>query len=113
MERLVRHATRAPDPDWQVSGGRWLVRRLAPDCSRIELVDLPGQRDEAKLLHAMGAETANLHLATPGAAAAIARDLGRRPAGWLTAAAIAMAADVRSDATAWVAASPHEHAVTG
>ena len=43
MERLVRHATRAPDPDWQVSAGRWLVRRLAPDCSRVELIDLPGR----------------------------------------------------------------------
>ena len=32
----------------------WIVRRLAPDCSRIELSALPKQRDEIRLLRAMG-----------------------------------------------------------
>ena len=41
---------------------RWIVRRLAPDCSRIELSALPKERDEIRLLHAMGWETANVHL---------------------------------------------------
>jgi hypothetical protein len=42
--------------------GRWLVRRLAPHCTRIELPDLPRERDEERLLGAMGFETANVHL---------------------------------------------------
>ena len=40
---------------------RWIVRRLAPDCSRIELSALPKERDETRLLRAMGWETANVH----------------------------------------------------
>jgi hypothetical protein len=42
--------------------GRWLVRRLAPHCARIELADLPRERDEERLLEAMGFETAHVHL---------------------------------------------------
>ena len=101
MERLLNDATRARDPYWSVTDRRWIIRRLAPDCSRIELSDLPSQRDETKLLHAMGEETANLHLATRGAATAIARDLSHRPADWLSRAASAMVHDVQSDAAAW------------
>jgi hypothetical protein len=101
MERLVNEATRARDPYWAVTADRWIVRRLAPDCSRIELSDLPSQRDETKLLHAMGEETANLHLASRGTASAIARDLSHRPAHWLSQAAAAMVADVQSDAATW------------
>ncbi len=48
--------------------GRWIVRRLAPDCSRVELASMPKERDETKLLRAMGFETANVHLGTPRAA---------------------------------------------
>ena len=54
---------RCPDP-WVRLRGTWIVRRLAPDCSRIELSALPQQRDEIKLLHSMGLETANVHLGT-------------------------------------------------
>jgi hypothetical protein len=64
--------------------GRWLVRRLAPQCTRIELPDLPDERDEEKLLAAMGFEVANVHLATPGARARIRRELGARAgSAWL------------------------------
>ena len=101
MTALGRDAVRSIDPWWRASSG-WVVRRLAPDCSRIELGDLPKQRDEHTLLHAMGSETANLHLATPTAAPAILADLDRRDPRWLTAAAEAMAADIVADHQAWV-----------
>jgi hypothetical protein len=65
---------------------RWIVRRLAPDCSRIELSALPKERDETRLLHAMGWETANVHLGT-AKARTLARDLAARPHGWLLKAA--------------------------
>jgi Uncharacterized protein conserved in bacteria (DUF2252) len=41
---------------------KWTVRRLAADCSRIELAALPEIRDEKHLFHAMGAATATAHL---------------------------------------------------
>jgi len=49
---LLRRAVRAPDPYFGVRGP-WIVRRLAPDCTRIELVTLAKERDELKLLRAM------------------------------------------------------------
>ena len=61
--RLLSGAVRMGDPFFGLHDG-WIVRRLAPDCARIELSDLPKQRDEAKLLRAMGWETGNLHVAS-------------------------------------------------
>ena len=57
----IKCAVRCPDP-FVHQEGRWIVRRLAPDCSRIELSSMPKVRDEAKLLYSMGFETANIHL---------------------------------------------------
>jgi hypothetical protein len=50
---IVRGAVRCPDPFLQLRG-RWIVRRLSPHCSRIELSMLPANRDELRLLSAMG-----------------------------------------------------------
>ena len=75
---------------------RWIVRRLAPDCSRIELAAMPRERDEFRLLHAMGFETANVHLGSIKARALIA-DLAKRPRGWLLRAARAMEKSVLTD----------------
>jgi hypothetical protein len=95
---LWKRAVRVPDPFYAISGG-WIVRRLAPDCSRIELAELPGRRDERKLLRAMGWETANIHLGSHRAA--ILRDLKKRPRRWLDEAALQMADDVTRDWRAW------------
>lgn len=83
---IVRGAIRVPDP-YLDANDRWVCRRLAPDCNRIELGSLPRERDEAHLLHAMGFETANVHLGSAGATGAVIADLRRRPNGWLHAAA--------------------------
>jgi hypothetical protein len=64
LQKIVDAAVRCPDPWWEIRRG-WLVRRLAPDCSRIDIDELVHHRDLAALLHAMGAETANIHLGTP------------------------------------------------
>jgi Uncharacterized protein conserved in bacteria (DUF2252) len=95
---LLKRAVRVPDPFFAIRGG-WIVRRLAPDCSRIELSELPRKRDERKLLRAMGWETANLHLGTRRAG--IRRDLRSRPRRWLDDAAMAMARAVRDDWRRW------------
>ncbi len=99
-DAILRRAIRVPDPSLEVRGP-WIVRRLAPDCSRIELAELPRGRDERKLLYAMGWETANIHLGTKNARSAIARDLKHRPAGWLNRAADRMTQAVSADWIAW------------
>ena len=99
-QRAVNQAVRVPDPFVLVSG-RWLVRRLAPDCSRIELGSLPQTRYELKLLHAMGWETANIHLGTKAAVGRVLKDLNQRPGKWLRRAAEAMAKATLDDRKEW------------
>jgi hypothetical protein len=98
--QVVAVTVRAPDPFFEV-GERWIVRRLAPHCTRVELADLPAVRDELRLLHAFGVETANVHLGTPGARARILRELRRFDAGWLRRAAKRAAAAILEDWRAW------------
>ena len=111
-QELLGRAMRAPDPLVRPTG-RWLVRRLSPDCLRIELAALAADRDEARLLTAMGWETANVHLGTAKAASAILDDLKARPADWLHAATKEMAQAVTADFEEWRAqetnASPSPH----
>lgn len=94
-QEMLDRSVRCRDPFVRVRK-RWIVRRLAPDCSRIELSALPKERDEIRLLHAMGFETANIHLGS--ARPRILRDdLRRRPAGWLMDAAQRMKRAVLRD----------------
>jgi hypothetical protein len=100
-EKALTTAVRMVDP-WVHLAGRWIVRRLSPDCRRIELESLPEDRNELKLLTAMGRETANIHLGSGAAAkTAIGADLQKRDRKWLRNAAQAMAASVRDDWRQW------------
>ncbi|MEO7652867.1 MAG: DUF2252 family protein, partial [Bryobacteraceae bacterium] len=96
---ILAGAVRCPDPFVAVHG-RWIVRRLAPDCSRIELGALPKQRDEVRLLQAMGRETANVHLGS-ARSEVLRKDLQSRPRGWLFSAATAMKAAMLRDWEEW------------
>jgi uncharacterized protein (DUF2252 family) len=98
--KILDRAVRVPDPFVRPYEG-WLLRRLAPDCSRIELFSLPGSRDEGRLLYSMGWETANIHLGTPRVIPAIKRDLARRSANWLHKAAKAMLRATERDWRDW------------
>jgi hypothetical protein len=97
---IIKRAIRAPDPYVAVEQG-WLLRRLAPHCTRIELADLPKRQDERLLLEAMGAETANVHLGSREAVAAIRRDLKQRGDAWLHRAAARMAEATLKDWKDW------------
>jgi hypothetical protein len=97
-QQALDRSVRDIDPFVRLRGS-WIVRRLAPDCSRVELASMPKERDEGKLLHAMGFETANVHLGTPRVAKAILRDLGKRSSDWLHEAATAM---VKATAADWL-----------
>jgi len=98
-QTLLKSAVRCPDP-FVFPRGDWLIRRLAPDCSRIDLAALPRQRDEGRLMHAMGRETANMHLGNVPAKR-LAADLAKRKSRWLRRASERMAADVERDWKAW------------
>jgi len=94
-QEILDRSVRCPDPFVRLER-RWIVRRLAPDCSRIELSALPQERDEIRLLHAMGWETANIHLGTLKART-LQADLEKRPRGWLLQAARKMQKAVLAD----------------
>jgi hypothetical protein len=94
-QEIIDCAVRCPDPFVRLQK-RWIVRRLAPDCSRIELSALPKQRDEMHLLQAMGWETANVHLGS-AKARVLHNDLKKRPRGWLLSAARKMEKAVQAD----------------
>ena len=103
-EAVIDGAVRVSDPMTLVAG-HWLVRRLAPDCSRIELSTLPRSKDELRLVQAMGWETANIHLSTKGAARSVLADLKKRPTQWLHRAVQVMAKATVEDWKAWAASS--------
>src|ERR1700730_9677754 len=98
--KLVQSAIRVQDPCVRFHG-HWLVRRLAPDCSRIEIASLPAERDEARLLYCMGWETANMHFASSRAIPQIKRDLAARRGRWLHKASKAMVKATMEDWEGW------------
>jgi hypothetical protein len=100
---VLEQAVRCCDPFVQLRG-RWIVRRLAPDCSRVELSSLPKQRDELRLLYEMGRETANVHLGSKKVIRRVQGDLDKRPATWLHEACEAMAKATVQDWKEWKAA---------
>ena len=99
----IRHkAIRCHDPMVQTQDG-WIVRRLAPDCSKIDLAEMPKQ-EEARFLHAMGREVANIHLGTKDAAQIIQQDLKKRQKqspNWLAEGADKMVKQLKLDWHEW------------
>jgi uncharacterized protein (DUF2252 family) len=97
---VVSRSARAADP-FLVLKGTWILRRLSPFCSRIELSSLARSRDEEKLLWAMGRELANVHLGTRGAGQRILLDLEKRKAKWLRRATETMMEATLRDWKTW------------
>lgn len=98
--KIVEQAVRCPDPFLAVRKG-WIVRRLAPDCSRVELASLPKGRDEYKLLERMGWETANIHLGSDRTIGKVKDDLSGRASDWLHAEAKALVQATTEDWNEW------------
>lgn len=99
-QSMLDQAVRCRDPFVQMRD-RWLIRRLSPYCSRIELSSLPKKRDEARLLQAMGWEAANIHLGSRRMKNALEKDLAKRKAKWLRVATKAMRKATVSDWKDW------------
>jgi uncharacterized protein (DUF2252 family) len=100
IEKLLDKAVRVPDPTYAVTA-HWIIRGLGPDCTRIELADLPKERDELKLLRAMGWEAANMHLGSHRRK--ILKHLSKQKDRWLERAAHEMADATTEDFRAWIA----------
>jgi hypothetical protein len=98
--RLASLCLRVPDPFVRFHE-RWMVRRLAPDCSRIELASLPADRDEERLLYNMGWETANMHFGSAQTLPLVKRDLAKRKGRWLHKAAKSMVKATLDDWSTW------------
>ncbi len=99
-QTIINRAIRCPDHFVQLRG-RWIVRRLAPDCSRILLASLRPPDIELRLLHAMGWETANIHFGTATARKPILRHLDKQKSKWLHQAAEQMLQATRNDWQVW------------
>jgi hypothetical protein len=99
-QAIIDRAVRCPDPFVQLRG-RWIVRRLSPHCSRIELAVLHAPGAEMRILHAMGWETANIHLGTKTARKPIMKHLAQQKAKWLHQASAVMREAVRADWETW------------
>lgn len=98
--RIIAEAIRVPDPFVAVRED-WIVRRLSPSCTRVELATLPKKRDERRLLSAMGFETANIHLGSGKSRKLIRRDFAKRKPDWLSKAVRVMVRAVESDWKSW------------
>jgi hypothetical protein len=99
-DEIVARAVRAADPFVRTWHG-WVIRRLAPDCSKIDLASLPSGWDESKLLWAMGFETANVHLGSRRARKPILRFLEKAPARWLDRTSSLFASAIEKDWREW------------
>ena len=88
-ETTVDRAVRMPDPFLKIHKG-WIVRRLAPDCVRIEAGGFQKGVNELLLIHAMGWETANIHLGTRKSRPAVSDHLKTLREGPLLAIAMRM-----------------------
>lgn len=99
-EKILASAIRSSDPYLKVHGA-WIGRRIAPDCRRLDLAALRAVTEKEWLLHAMGFETANVHLGTAGARRAILRHLGDFTRKELRKAAMKMRNAVAKDFLKW------------
>ncbi len=99
-QSIVNRAVRCPDPFVQLRG-HWIVRRLSPHCSRIEIADVKTGGQELRLLVAMGRETANIHLGMKSARKEILPDLRKKKGKWLREATEAMLQAVKDDWKTW------------
>jgi hypothetical protein len=99
LPRIWERAVRCQDPYLRATR-RWIVKRLGPDCSRIDLESLPKVRQETASLRAMGWETANIHLGSRSAAD-IRKHLQSLDRNWLAEASAIMVHAIRKAFREW------------
>ena len=90
---------RSADPLRAVRGG-WVARRIAPDCVKLDLGEVGTRTGARRMLAWMGAETANVHLASADVREVLA-DLKHRKRRWLERDAERLADAARKDFKVW------------
>jgi hypothetical protein len=98
---LAQGGTRSHDPFFDVDGA-WIFRRIAADSRKIDARRLD-ERDQRKLLQAMGHDIGAIHAMTEGAVGAIESHLETLPSSWLHRVAKDAAAVVKRDYADWAA----------
>jgi aminoglycoside/choline kinase family phosphotransferase len=98
-QAVLTQSVRDLDP-YVALRGKWILRRLAPDCTRVPLESLADEKEELRLLRAMGWETANVHLGSPNIKEVL-RHLDKQPKKWLLHALEAMTEATKQDYQAW------------
>ena len=99
LPRIWKRAARCPDPYLKATR-HWVFRRLAPDCSRIDLPDLPRKRQEVALFRAMGWDIANIHLGSKSVAS-VRQHLAALDQHWLNRASEFMHSALLSEFREW------------
>jgi hypothetical protein len=99
LSELPAGPGRAADPLHVLRAG-WVGRRLAPDTIKLDLADYP-RRADRRLLHAMGFETANIHLCNGEAISDVRLHVDQLTPENLTDAARRMAARLEHDWHEW------------
>ena len=99
-QKIMDHAVRCPDPFLHLRGS-WIVRRLSPDCSRVEWQTIPSEQDELRLLYSMGWELGNIHLGSKDAVQKVRAHLKRQKSDWLDSASKSVAKLVIADWKDW------------
>lgn len=100
LSLFVAATVRCGDPFYRATE-EWITRRLGPHCSRVELSEDMPSADIATLFQAMGAETANIHLADRAEAQASLEDLKARGDDWLQPAAHDLVKQIEADWQDW------------
>ena len=99
-EEVLARAVRRLDPVMKVYKG-WVVRGLAPDRCRIELSELGPERDERRMVRAMGWEIANIHVGTRSTVKDVLENLKERKPHWLRKSALKMVEATLNDWNLW------------
>ena len=99
LPKAWRSAIRSQDPFMRASK-KWIVRRIGPDNSRIEVEDLLDRNIYLKLLSAMGSEVANVHCGS-NAADRIRKNLRSVDPALYVSAAKTLAVHLQTDFDVW------------
>lgn len=99
-ERVTNAAIRLADPLVRFRG-QWIARRLAPDCSRLDLSAIHPGTDLSQFPYAWGFETANLHLGSAFSLDEIRKHLAKSKSGWLLHASQEMSKYILKEWKEW------------
>ena len=97
---LARGPYRLPDPVL-TSADRFIIRRVAPDSRKIDIVDEPDRPIDARVLDAMGFDVGAIHASDPQSRLAIQADVKMQPKNWLADASELARKAITEDFESW------------